>query len=123
MDDSAKIIKNLIFEKTVKAGKRVYFFDVRENKRGSYYITITESKRRFNADTGKTFFEKHKLFLYKADFEKFTDGLQEAIDFIKSKQEVNEIRPTDDQEKNQLDSQDTKDIATNEDAEYNDKSE
>lgn len=123
MDDSEKIIKNLIFEKTVKAGKRVYFFDVRENKRGSYYITITESKRRFNADTGKTFFEKHKLFLYKADFEKFTEGLQEAIDFIKSKQEVNEIRPVEDQEKKQLDSEATKELASKEEADDTDNQE
>ncbi len=73
-----------VFSKAVRAGKRTYFFDVKSTKGDDYYLTITESKRRFNNDSGKFFFEKHKLFLYKEDFGKFTEGLNEAIDKIKA---------------------------------------
>jgi len=72
-----------VFSKAVRAGKRTYFFDVKATKAEDYYLTITESKRRFNNDSGKFFFEKHKLFLYKEDFEKFSEGLHEAIEKIK----------------------------------------
>jgi hypothetical protein len=73
-----------IFSKTVRAGKRTYFFDVKATKSDQYYLTITESKRRFNADQGKFFYEKHKVFLYQEDFEKFTNGLENAIKFIET---------------------------------------
>jgi hypothetical protein len=72
-----------VFSKSVRAGKRTYFFDVKSTKSDDYYLTITESKRRFNNDNGKFFFEKHKLFLYKEDFEKFTLGLTQSVDKIK----------------------------------------
>lgn len=72
-----------VFSKAVRAGKRTYFFDVKSTKSNDYYLTITESKRRFNNDNGKFFFEKHKLFLYKEDFEKFTSGLSESVDKIR----------------------------------------
>ena len=72
-----------VFSKAVRAGKRTYFFDVKSTKNDDYYLTVTESNRRFNADNGKFFYEKHKLFLYKEDFEKFSDSLAEAIDKIK----------------------------------------
>jgi hypothetical protein len=72
-----------LYAKSVRAGKRTYFFDVKSTKGGDYYLTITESKKRF-ADDGKFFFEKHKIFLYKEDFEKFMEGLNESIDFIKT---------------------------------------
>lgn len=72
-----------VFSKSVRAGKRTYFFDVKSTKSDDYYLTVTESKRRFNADNGKFTFEKHKLFLYKEDFGKFTEGLEEAINKIK----------------------------------------
>ncbi len=71
-----------IFSKAVRAGKRTYFFDVKATRRNDYYLTITESKKRFNHE-GKPFFEKHKIFLYKEDFEKFSDGLTEVIEYIK----------------------------------------
>lgn len=71
-----------IFSKTIKAGKRTYFFDVRATRANDYYLTITESKRRFNPDDEKHYYEKHKLFLYKEDFEKFSDGLKETLDYI-----------------------------------------
>ena len=71
-----------IFSKPVRAGKRTYFFDVKSTKSDDYYLTITESKKRFNDD--KPFYEKHKLFLYKEDFDKFLEGLTETIGFIKA---------------------------------------
>ena len=71
-----------IFSKAVRAGKRTYFFDVKATRRNDYYLTLTESKKRFNRE-GQPFFEKHKIFLYKEDFEKFSDGLKEVIDYIK----------------------------------------
>ncbi|MEW6469413.1 MAG: DUF3276 family protein [Bacteroidota bacterium] len=74
-----------IFSKSVRAGKRTYFFDVKSTKAGDYYLTITESKKRFG-DDGKFYYEKHKLFLYKEDFEKFAEGLNEAVGFIKKEQ-------------------------------------
>ena len=72
-----------IHSKAVRAGKRTYFFDVKATKRNDYYLTITESKKRFNRD-GRFFYEKHKIFLYKEDFEKFVEGLNEVVDFIKT---------------------------------------
>ncbi|MDF1576186.1 MAG: DUF3276 family protein [Bacteroidales bacterium] len=71
-----------IHSKAVRAGKRTYFFDVKATRRNDYYLTITESKKRFNRD-GKFFYEKHKLFLYKEDFDKFADSLNEIIAFIR----------------------------------------
>ena len=68
-----------VFSKAVRAGKRTYFFDVKSTRANDYYLTITESKRRFNNETQKFFFEKHKLFLYKEDFEKFKEGLFATI--------------------------------------------
>lgn len=73
-----------LFAKAVRAGKRTYFFDVRSTRNNDYYLTITESKRRFSEGSDRPFFEKHKIFLYKEDFEKFIEGLQDAIDYIKA---------------------------------------
>lgn len=71
-----------LFSKSVRAGKRTYFFDVKSTRGNDYYLTITESKKRFGTD-GKFTYEKHKIFLYKEDFEKFIEGLNEAIQHIK----------------------------------------
>ncbi len=71
-----------IFSRAIRAGKRTYFFDVKATRSDEYYLTITESKRRFNNEQGKFFYEKHKLFLYKEDFEKFKNGLHDVISFI-----------------------------------------
>lgn len=81
-DEVVKTEREEIFSKSVRAGKRTYFFDVKTTRRNDYYLTLTESKKRFNRD-GRFYFEKHKIFLYKEDFEKFTDGLTEAIEYIK----------------------------------------
>lgn len=74
-----------IYSKAVRAGKRTYFFDVKSTRRDEFYLTITESKKRFEQD-GSFHFEKHKIFLYKEDFEKFIEGLQEVISFIDQNQ-------------------------------------
>jgi hypothetical protein len=71
-----------IFSKAIRAGKRTYFLDVKATRRNDYYLTITESKKRYHKD-GRFFYEKHKIFLYKEDFDKFSEGLAEIIDYIK----------------------------------------
>lgn len=75
-----------IFSKVVRAGKRTYFFDVKATRQNDFYLTITESKKKFGQE-GKFFFEKHKIFLYKEDFEKFSEGLAEVVDYIRNNQE------------------------------------
>ena len=75
-----------IYSVSVRAGKRTYFFDVKSTRRDEFYLTITESKKRFEQD-GNFHFEKHKIFLYKEDFEKFVEGLQEVITFIDQNQQ------------------------------------
>lgn len=76
-----KNLKEEIFTKVVRAGKRTYFFDVKATRKEDYYLTITESKKRLGKE-GKVFYEKHKIFLYKEDFEKFTEGLRDAVMYI-----------------------------------------
>lgn len=72
-----------VYSKPVRAGKRTYFFDVKSTKGNKdYYLTITESKRRTNSDGSYTY-DKHKIFLYKEDFQKFSEGLAEIIDYIR----------------------------------------
>lgn len=74
--------RDKIYSKRVRAGKRTYFFDVRSTRSSDYYLTITES-RRFQKDGGFVF-EKSKMFVYKEDFNKFLEALQETVDHIKS---------------------------------------
>jgi hypothetical protein len=78
--------RDKIYSKRVRAGKRTYFFDVRSTRSSDYYLTITES-RRFQKDGGFVF-EKSKMFVYKEDFNKFLEALQETVDHIK-----NELMP------------------------------
>jgi hypothetical protein len=70
-----------IFSKSVRAGRRTYFFDVRSTRAEDYYMTVTESKRDFNED-GTPFYKKHKIYLYKEDFAKFKEALNEVSDYI-----------------------------------------
>jgi len=70
-----------IFSKTVRAGRRTYFFDVRSTRADDYYMTITESKRDFNKD-GTPFYKKHKIYLYKEDFTKFKEALDEVSKYV-----------------------------------------
>ena len=70
-----------VYSKRIKAGKRrTYFFDVRETRGNDYYLTITESRKRFDSEG----YDRHKIFLYKEDFNKFVKGLNEAVDFVKT---------------------------------------
>ncbi|MDB5121749.1 MAG: hypothetical protein JWN56_2967 [Sphingobacteriales bacterium] len=77
-----------VFSKKVRAGKRTYFFDVKATRSNDYYVTVTESKKRLEDGV----FIKHKIFLYKEDFEKFAEGLKETVDYIKAHQDVVEKR-------------------------------
>jgi hypothetical protein len=72
-----------VFTRLVKAGKRTYFFDVKATRNGDFYLTVTESKKRFS-DDGRFTFEKHKIFVYREDFDKFTDALRDTLDYIHS---------------------------------------
>jgi hypothetical protein len=76
-----RVIREEIFTKVVRAGKRTYFFDVKATRKDDYYLTITESKKKLGKE-GKIFYEKHKIFLYKEDFEKFAEGLKDAVTYI-----------------------------------------
>lgn len=75
--------KSEIYSKSVRAGKRTYFFDVKSTKDGSLYMTVTESKKKLRHDGNGFFYEKHKVFLYTEDFIKFTDGLNEVVNYIR----------------------------------------
>lgn len=81
MEDNKDYEKGEIYSKRVRAGKRTYFFDVKATRSNDYYLTITESKRRFKDDG--YFYEKHKIFLYKEDFHKFFEALKGSIDHVK----------------------------------------
>lgn len=81
-EDLEKNDRGDLFSKSVRAGKRTYFFDVKSTRGNDYYLTITESKKRFGTD-GKFSYEKHKIFLYKEDFDKFMEGLNEAVSHIR----------------------------------------
>ena len=92
-----------VFSQAVKAGKRTYFFDVKETKQGERYITITESKRKFDNEDGTFSYEKHKIFLYKEDYSKFQNALEGVIRFVETGQmpviEQDEVKSDDDFEK------------------------
>lgn len=79
MEDRQKM-NNSVYSKKVRAGKRrTYFFDVRETRGGDYYITLTESTKKFNEEG----YDRHKIFVYKEDFNRFVDGLQDAVNHVK----------------------------------------
>ena len=80
-----------LYSRPVRAGKRTYFFDVKATRGKDLYMTITESKRRFD-DHGNVSYSKHKIFLYREDFDKFEDGFLDAVDKIKELMETGEFR-------------------------------
>jgi hypothetical protein len=84
-DMSGSRFNHDVFSKVLRAGKRTYFFDVKATRQDEYYLTITESKRRFE-DDGQPVFEKHKIFLYREDFSNFMESLTEIFDFITENQ-------------------------------------
>jgi len=81
--------KDIIYSKAIKAGKRIYYLDVKKNRKDEMFLAITESKKIVSGegDDSMVSFEKHKIFLYKEDFDKFMDGLQQSIQFITDAQE------------------------------------
>ena len=81
MSEQYTMEKEEIQSKVMRAGRRTYFFDVRATKAGDYYLTITESKK-FTNDDGSYHYKKHKIYLYKEDFQDFRDSLEEMTDFI-----------------------------------------
>ena len=89
-----------IFSKSVRAGRRTYFFDVRSTRAEDYYMTVTESKRDFNED-GTPFYKKHKIYLYKEDFAKFKEALNEVSDYI-IKEKGEEVITNSDVKKNDI---------------------
>lgn len=78
--DNYKNGRSEVYSSKIRAGKRTYFFDVKATRSSDYYITITESKRRFQGDG----YDKHKIFLYKEDFNKFLTTLTETINYVKT---------------------------------------
>lgn len=84
---SESVFNQDVYSKVVRAGKRTYFFDVKSTRNEEYYLTITESKKQFE-DNGNFHYEKHKIFLYREDFEKFTECLHEIVGFINNNQEL-----------------------------------
>ena len=82
MDENKEVVREEIYSQRVRAGKRTYFFDVKSTRSNDYYLTITESKRRYRDDG--YFYEKHKLFLYKEDFNKFLNALQGTLEHVKT---------------------------------------
>lgn len=89
MDESTKKThveggdKEILYSKAIKAGKRIYYLDVKKNLKDDLFLAITESKKVQSKDGSQVTFEKHKIFLYKEDFEKFMDGMNEVITYIK----------------------------------------
>jgi hypothetical protein len=95
MEDSDRIKggdnreSDIVFYKTVNAGKRIYYLDVKKNKKGELFLAITESKKVYKDDNSQqALFEKHKIFLYKEDFNKFVNALDESLSYIKENNTV-----------------------------------
>lgn len=89
----------IIYSRAIKAGKRIYYLDVKKSKNDDLFVAITESKKKVTGydEDAQVIYEKHKIFLYKEDFEKFTEGLEDVINFIRQEQ-----KPTFDTEEQNL---------------------
>lgn len=85
----------IIYSKAIKAGKRIYYLDVKKSRNDDLYLAITESKKKVTGydEDAQVTYEKHKIFLYKEDFEKFTEGLEDVIGFMKQEQGEPTPRP------------------------------
>lgn len=107
--------RNEIYSKSVRAGKRTYFFDVKSTRGGDHYLTLTESKKKFDQE-GNFHFEKHKIFLYKEDFEKFSDGLSDVLNKIaelnegNTSEEVEQTQPSSDSQDQSIDNIEFEDL-------------
>lgn len=109
--------KDIVFSQAIKAGKRIYYIDVKKNRKEEMYLSITESKKIVSGEgeDAQVSFEKHKIFLYREDFEKFASSLKEAIDFVVAEQ--GELQPRN-QEKTMSAPQDSQDEPLNIDIEF-----
>lgn len=87
--------REILFSKTVKAGKRIYYIDVKRSRPGDLYLAVTESKKTVHGegDEAQVSYEKHKIFLYREDMENFLSALTDAIDYIEDEQGQPEPRP------------------------------
>ena len=97
MEENNNNVNEDIFSKVMRAGRRTYFFDVRSTKAGDYYLTISESKKFTNED-GTFYFKKHKIYLYKEDFQNFSENLAEMTKYIveeKGSEVISEIHDKD----------------------------
>ena len=95
--------KEIVFSKSIKAGKRIYYLDVKKNRKDEMFLAITESKKVImgEGDDSQVSFEKHKIFLYREDFQKFMAGLTEAIYFIDRNDYISRLTQEADMEKEQ----------------------
>ncbi len=85
---------DIVFSQAIKAGKRIYYLDVKKNRKEELFLAITESKKLDSEDANAPAqFEKHKIFLYKEDFDKFVNGLNEALDYIRENNTVDFVPP------------------------------
>ena len=96
----------IVYSRSVKAGKRIYYLDVKKARNEDLYLCITESKKKSGGEDEAPQFEKHKVFLYKEDFAHFTEGLEDVINFVKNQvgtiEEREEWKPEDDAENKEL---------------------
>ncbi len=82
--------QEIVYSKAIKAGKRIYYLDVKRNRKDELFLAITESKKKVSGDESQVSFEKHKIFLYREDFEKFMTGLNDVMDYIGKSSEQGE---------------------------------
>ena len=107
-----------IYSKSLRAGRRTYFFDVRSTRADDYYLTITESKRDFNED-GTPFYKKHKIYLYKEDFQNFKEHLNEMVDYIINERGEEVISLHKDENSSELKHEETKEESSTDFTEVN----
>lgn len=119
--DSGQNGRDIIYSQVIRAGKRTYFLDVKATRKNDYYLTITESKKRFKRN-GKRFFEKHKVFLYKEDFDKFTENLEDVINFIKKEKsdEMNQMNQNQEENHGEQQNQEGEDTGYTSDVKFED---
>ncbi|MBO7507902.1 MAG: PUR family DNA/RNA-binding protein [Paludibacteraceae bacterium] len=90
--DTDKRDQEIVYSKAIKAGKRIYYLDVKRNRKDELFLAITESKKKVSGEEAQVSFEKHKIFLYREDFEKFMTGLNDVMDYIGKSSEQGEDR-------------------------------
>ena len=119
MEDKDNKMREEIFSKSVRAGRRTYFFDVRATRAEDYYMTITESKRHTKED-GSFYYQKHKIYLYKEDFDSFIESLKEVSDFM-IKEKGREVITLDNTEKSDLETSSVEEDKVDDKEEVDDK--